>query len=83
MIRKAFVLQLHSGQAEECIDRHSPVWSWLSLLSNLEAVESVGVIIIWLHLFPLGKYLEVSFLMLVAADLRAATDPVERDLLRQ
>jgi hypothetical protein len=54
MIRKAFVLQLHSGQAEECIDRHSPVWSWLSLLSNLEAVESVGVIIIWLHLFPLG-----------------------------
>lgn len=43
MIRKAFVMQLHSGQTEEYINRHSPIWPELESVLKSHGVSNYSI----------------------------------------
>lgn len=43
MIRKAFVMQLHSGQTEEYIKRHSPIWPELEAILKTHGVSNYSI----------------------------------------
>lgn len=43
MIRKAFVMQLHPGQAEEYIKRHSPIWPELESVLKSHGVSNYSI----------------------------------------
>ncbi|MDA7640599.1 L-rhamnose mutarotase [Opitutaceae bacterium] len=43
MIRKAFVMQLHSGQTEEYINRHSPIWPELEAVLKSHGVSNYSI----------------------------------------
>lgn len=43
MIRKAFVMQLHSGQTEQYIKRHSPIWPELEAVLKSHGVSNYSI----------------------------------------
>ncbi len=43
MIRKAFVMQLHPGQREEYIKRHSPIWPELESVLKYHGVSNYSI----------------------------------------
>ena len=43
MIRKAFVMQLHSGQTQEYTKRHSPIWPELEAVLKSHGVSNYSI----------------------------------------
>jgi L-rhamnose mutarotase len=57
MIRKAFVMQLHPGQAAEYRRRHNPIWPELESLLRSHGVKSYSIFLqpVTLQLFAYAE----------------------------